>query len=88
MGKITTTLECKNIAPINHLYKKIESDNIRMAIFADNGAGKTYLSNAFRLLEQTDESFVDKKGNIKTDKFITFSNNESNFSFCIKTKII
>ncbi|MDA3886777.1 MAG: hypothetical protein PF638_14395, partial [Candidatus Delongbacteria bacterium] len=79
---IKTTIKCKNLAPIVNLDKEIMSSSLKFAIYANNGEGKTFISNMFRLTEN-------KKGDILndnkllTDKFISFGKSSSEFSFKI-----
>jgi ABC-type polysaccharide/polyol phosphate transport system ATPase subunit len=49
--KITLSIKCQHIAPINNLSKDIQSDSLKIGIFADNGSGKTFISRLFRLTE-------------------------------------
>lgn len=84
--KIVTKIDCKNLAPIEYLSKEIKTDSLKMAIFANNGTGKSFLSSIFRLTERPNESLVDEEGKVKTDKFVSFGATQSDFSFKITDK--
>jgi hypothetical protein len=85
-NKITLEIKCSNLAPIVNLNEKIESDSLRLAIFADNGSGKTFLSNTFRLLEKSTKTITNKGRKIPTDKFITFGQNKCSIAVKITGK--
>ncbi len=86
MAKIITEIKCNNLAPISKLDKTIESDNLRLAVFADNGSGKTFLSKTFRLLERGVEPLSSKSRKIPTDKFISFDKDKCSVSVKITGK--
>lgn len=85
-NKITTIIECQNIAPIENLTKEIKSNSLKMGVFANNGSGKTFLSRLFRLTEKQEEITLDESGNSSTDKFLSFGKNNGYFSFKITDK--
>ena len=70
--KITTTIKCQNIAPIENLTREIKSGSLKMGVFANNGSGKTFLSRLFRLTEKQDELILDENG--KTYSSVNFAN--------------
>jgi len=76
-------IRCQNLAPISNLFKEIDTSSLQCAIYANNGQGKTFLSRAFRLLENNPENLKDSIGNILTDKFISFDKTTSDFHFKI-----
>lgn len=84
--KITTIIKCQNIAPIKNLTREIKSSSLKMAVFANNGSGKTFLSRLFRLTEKQDELIIDENGKSPTDKLLTFGKNNGTFSFKITDK--
>jgi wobble nucleotide-excising tRNase len=84
--KITTTIKCQNIAPIENLTREIKSSSLKMGVFANNGSGKTFLSRLFRLTEKQDELVLDENGKSPTDKLLTFGKNSGTFSFKITDK--
>lgn len=51
MGKIKTILAAQNYAPLKHFNGVIDSASLQIAIYADNGEGKTFISKAFRMIE-------------------------------------
>lgn len=85
-NKIVTEIQCSNLAPISNLNKKIESESLKIAIFADNGSGKTFLSSVFRLLERNEKPLASNGSKVSTDKFISFDKKECSFSFKITGK--
>jgi len=84
--KITTTITCQNIAPIENLTREIKSSSLKMGVFANNGSGKTFISRLFRLTEKQDELVLDDYGKSPTDKLLTFGKNSGTFSFKITDK--
>ncbi len=84
--KITSTIKCQNIAPIENLTREIKSSSLKMGVFANNGSGKTFLSRLFRLTEKQDELVLDENGKSPTDKLLTFGKNSGTFSFKITDK--
>lgn len=85
-NKITTTIKCQNIAPIENLTREIKSSSLKMGVFANNGSGKTFLSRLFRLTEKQDELVLDENSKSPTDKLLTFGKNSGTFSFKITDK--
>lgn len=51
---IKVTLNCINYAPFSNLKCEIPLKSLKLCIYADNGAGKTFLSKAFQLTENND----------------------------------
>lgn len=84
--KIKTEIICQNIAPIENLTRVINSNSLKMGVFANNGSGKTFLSRLFRLTENQDELILDSEGKSPTDKFLTFGKSFGKFSFSITDK--
>jgi wobble nucleotide-excising tRNase len=84
--QITTQIKCQNIAPIENLTREIKSSSLKMAVFANNGSGKTFLSRLFRLTEKQDNLTLDEEGKSPTDKFLTFGKDTGSFSFKITDK--
>lgn len=84
--KIITEIKCQNIAPIENLTRVIESNSLKMGVFASNGSGKTFLSRLFRLTENSDELVLDESGVSPTDKLISLRKNSGSFSFSIRDK--
>ncbi len=85
-NNIKTEIKISNLAPISNLNKDINSSSLKFSIFANNGEGKTFISNMFRLLENEPDLFKDEHGNILTNKFISFGQNTCKFSFKITDK--
>jgi len=83
--KITTTIKCQNIAPIEHLEKEIKSNSLKIAIFASNGSGKTFISRLFRLTENTSELSSSAGRESPTDTLLSFEKSRGFFSFNITT---
>ena len=46
---IKVALRCINYAPFSNLTCEIPLKSLKFCIYADNGAGKTFLSKAFQL---------------------------------------
>lgn len=84
--KITTIINCQNIAPIENLTREIKSSSLKIGVFANNGSGKTFLSRLFRLTEKQDELVLDENDKSPTDKLLTFGKNIGTFSFKITDK--
>ncbi len=85
-NEIKTEIKCKNLAPISGLGKELVSGSLQFAIYANNGQGKTFISNVFRLLENRTDLLQDEFGNTTTDKFISFDKSNCDFSFKISDK--
>lgn len=68
-------IKCENLAPIKNLFAEIKPKNLRIGIYANNGSGKTYISRAFRLLENNYE--------FKPDSLIRFNETKCNFQFSV-----
>lgn len=80
-NNITTSIECENLAPLANLKAEIKSGYLKIAVFANNGSGKTFLSRMFRLLEKPQCQITDETGKVVTDKFISFEKKSCSFSF-------
>ncbi len=79
--KISTIINCTNIAPLVDLNKTIESTSLNLGVFAGNGSGKTFLSRMFRLLELNAEIRQED-----TDVLLTLGQTTGSFKFKIVTK--
>jgi ABC-type polysaccharide/polyol phosphate transport system ATPase subunit len=84
--QIKTKITCENLAPLLKFDEEIESDTLKIAIFANNGSGKTFLSRMFRLAEKEYIVTPDEKGKLPTDKLISFEKNKCSFSLKITSK--
>ena len=82
-GKIKTTIKCQNIAPLENLHKEIQSNSLKIAVFANNGSGKTFISRIFRMLENQKILDLKEDGTSPTDKMLSFGKTTGNFSFKI-----
>lgn len=80
---IKTRITCENLAPLLKFDEELESDTLKIAIFANNGSGKTFLSRMFRLAEKEYIVVADEKGKLPTDKLISFEKNKCSFSLRI-----
>jgi phosphomannomutase len=80
---ITTTIKCQNIAPLENLNKEIQSSSLKIAVFANNGSGKTFISRLFRILENIKALELQEDGTSPTDKLLSFGKATGNFSFKI-----
>ncbi|MDR1197717.1 MAG: AAA family ATPase [Prevotellaceae bacterium] len=85
-NKIKTTIKCQNIAPLENLNKEIQSSSLKIAVFANNGCGKTFISRLFRILENQKEMVLKEDGTSPTDKLLSFGKTAGNFSFKITNK--
>jgi hypothetical protein len=84
IGKmIKTIIQCQNIAPIENLDREINSNSLKIGVFANNGSGKTFISRLFRLTEKGNELKLNEDGKSPTDKIISLGKNKANFSFKI-----
>ena len=81
--KIKTTIRCNKIAPLEHLQYEISSSSLKIAVFANNGSGKTFISRLFRLLEQDETLVVNEKGEFLTDAYLTYGQTKGEFAFKI-----
>ena len=75
MGKIKTTLVAQNYAPLKNFNGVIDSDSLRITIYADNGEGKTFISKAFRMIEDTKMPL--------SNTYLSFGETKGSFSFRI-----
>ena len=82
-NKIKTTIKCQNIAPLENLNKEIQSNSLKIAVFANNGSGKTFISRLFRILENQKTFELEEEGTSPTDKLLSFGKTTGNFSFKI-----
>lgn len=73
---IKVALRCINYAPFSNLTCEIPLKSLKFCIYADNGAGKTFLSKAFQLTESKDT--------ILSDDYISFGENSASVEFKIK----
>jgi wobble nucleotide-excising tRNase len=78
---IRTNIQCENLAPLEKLTEEINSGSLKIAILANNGCGKTFLSRIFRLLEKNRSPITSDNGKVETDKLITFERSRCTFSF-------
>jgi len=85
-SKIMTTIKCQNIAPLENLDKEIQSNSLKIAIFANNGSGKTFISRLFRLTEKKSELQLGDDRISPTDKLLSFGKNNGTFSFKVTDK--
>jgi hypothetical protein len=85
-NKIRTTFNCQNIAPLENLDKEIQSSSLKIAMFANNGSGKTFISRLFRLTEKQTQLELNADGTSPTDKLLSFGKTNSTFSFKIIDK--
>ncbi len=84
--QIKTKIACDNLAPLLKFDEEISSDTLKIAVFANNGSGKTFLSRMFRLAEKEYVVTADENGKLPTDKLISFGKSKCNFSFQITNK--
>jgi len=82
-SKIKTTIKCQNIAPLENLNKEFQSNSLKIAVFANNGCGKTFISRIFRILENQKMLELEEDGTSPTDKLLSFEKTTGNFSFKI-----
>ena len=57
---ILTKIEANNLGPHLGLEDSFPMSKLKLGIFANNGTGKTFLSRAFRLIENNDAEHVNK----------------------------
>ncbi|MDR0603341.1 MAG: hypothetical protein LBG80_03450 [Bacteroidales bacterium] len=69
-NKIKTTIKCQNIAPLENLDKEILSSSLKIAVFANNGSGKTFISRLFRILEKQKTQLLNDDGTSPTDRLL------------------
>ncbi|MDR1632338.1 MAG: hypothetical protein LBR97_05620 [Dysgonamonadaceae bacterium] len=82
-SKIKSSIKCQNIAPLENLDKEIQSNSLKIAVFANNGSGKTFISRLFRILENLKPIELLSDGTSPTDKLLGFGKATGNFSFKI-----
>lgn len=75
MGKIKTILAAQNYAPLKHFNGVIDSASLQIAIYADNGEGKTFISKAFRMIEDDEMPL--------SNNYLSFGASKGYFSFQI-----
>jgi len=80
-SKIKTIIKCQNIAPLVNLEKEIQSNSLKIAVFANNGGGKTFISRLFRMLVKQKPLEPNEDGTSPTDKLLSFGKTTGNFSF-------
>ena len=79
---IKTNIQCENLAPLEKLSEEFNSGAMKIAVLANNGSGKTFLSRMFRLLEKNQPPIAtDVNGKVATDKLITFEKKSCSFAF-------
>ena len=69
--------EISNLGPIESIKTEIDSGQLKTAIFAINGTGKTFISRAFNLIDKYQKN--ETVDNI--DRFININQNDANFLF-------
>jgi wobble nucleotide-excising tRNase len=84
--KIKTIIKCQNIAPLENLDKEIQSSSLKIAVFANNGSGKTFISRLFRILENQKPLELQVDDTSPTDKLLSFGKTNGSFSFEITDK--
>jgi wobble nucleotide-excising tRNase len=84
--QIKTEITCQNLAPLSNFSAEILSDTLKLAIFANNGSGKTFLSRMFRLAEKQYQFSSDESGKRCTDKLISFEKTKCDFMLKITDK--
>jgi hypothetical protein len=82
-SKIKTEIKCQNIAPLENLSKEIQSSSLKIAVFANNGCGKTFISRLFRLTEKQTKLELNADGISPTDELLTLGKTNGSFSFKI-----
>jgi len=85
-SKIKTIIKCQNIAPLENLDKEIQSSSLKIAVFANNGSGKTFISRLFRILENQKPLELQVGDTSPTDKLLSFGKTNGSFSFEITDK--
>jgi len=77
MAKPSFTIEIKNIGPHSTLHKEDACGSLKLGIYANNGAGKTFISRMFRLTDINANSE-------DTDKLIKLKENNASFKFILQ----
>lgn len=85
-GKINITIGCQHIAPLDNLHRDFLTGSLKIAIFANNGSGKTFISRLFRLFDTPIENLKSDTNLNPTDSLIRFGYNSGRFIFKIKDK--
>lgn len=75
-------INCENLAPITKLSSNISTNGLKLAVFANNGVGKTFISRMFRLTEPNINIEKRQDGSTNIDYLITLK--QSNCKFGIK----
>ena len=77
MSERKLKFDISNLGPIESLNKEFDTGQLRTAIFATNGTGKTFISRAFGLVDkfQNNETLDD------IDRFININQSNANFLF-------
>jgi wobble nucleotide-excising tRNase len=78
---IRTNIQCENLAPLAKLTEEINSGALKIAVLANNGSGKTFISRIFRLLEKNPPPIISSNRKVETDRLISFDKNSCKFSF-------
>jgi wobble nucleotide-excising tRNase len=81
--KIKIKIGCENLAPLDKLDETIDCESLKIAIYADNGSGKSFITRAFNIASK-DSKEIDISTSF--DKFIAFNKNKCQFSFKVTDK--
>ncbi|EAI5464856.1 hypothetical protein A0Z46_04105 [Campylobacter lari] len=85
-NKINFSLTLENIGKHKPLVFSDDVNSLKIALYAMNGSGKTFISRAFRLAEMQNYSEEDRYENInKINKLISFGQEEANITLNIKS---
>lgn len=83
-GKIKVYFGCQHIAPIDNIQREMSVGSLKVAIYANNGSGKTFISRLFRFLELPHANLsLDSNDCSPTDSLIRFGYKTGNFAFRI-----
>jgi len=85
-SKIKAIIKCPNIGPLENLDKEIQSSSLKIAVFANNGSGKTFISRLFRILENQKPLELQVDDTSPTDKLLSFGKTNGSFSLEITDK--
>src|SRR5688572_9749872 len=80
---IKTRISCENLAPLLKLDEELKTETLRIAIFANNGSGKTFLSRMLRLAEKDYNPIPELDGKLFTDKLLSFDKSKCKLSITI-----
>lgn len=84
MSKIKVRIGCENLAPIDKLNETIDCSSLKIAIYADNGSGKSFITRAFNIASKSHTEEIEVATSY--DKFIAFDKNKCQFYFKISDK--